>query len=78
MIAVLVFAVAAVALTVGLITGFRHGNTRTQAALKLARYREAIALADDLIKTPDAIDLRDRAQKLLAAHRAAHPTEQEH
>lgn len=73
MVAVLVFAAIAVGLTVGLIFGVGVGSNRTQAALKLARYTDAIALANDLIKTPDALDLRERAQKLIAAHRAANP-----
>jgi hypothetical protein len=72
MIAVLVLVVAATAGLVGLLVGYVTALTRTKDALKLARYRDAIALADDLIKTPDALDLRERAQKLLAAHRAAH------
>lgn len=76
MIAVLVFAAIAVGLLVGLLFGVGIGTGRTRDALKLARYRDAIALADDLIKTPDALDLRERAQKILAAHRAANPTKE--
>lgn len=71
MIAIVVFAAIMTGLTVGLLCGFGVGMTRTREALKLARYREAIALADDLVKTPDALDLRARAQKLLADHRHA-------
>lgn len=77
MIPVLVFAVLAVGLVTGLAAGVRIASTRTREALKLARYHDAIALADDLIKTPDALDLRGRAQKILAAHRAANPNEKE-
>ncbi len=73
MIALLVFAAVAAGVAVGLVLGHHLGSTRTRDALKLARYREAIALAGDLVKTPDALDLRDRAQKLLAAHRKANP-----
>ena len=73
MIVVLVFAAIAVGMAVGLIFGFGIGTTRTADALKRARYLDAIALADDLVKTPDARDLRDRAQKILAAHRKANP-----
>lgn len=73
MVAVIVFAGIAVGVITGLAFGFRVGTRRTAAALRLARYRDAIALADDLVKTPDALDLRDRAQKILAAHRAANP-----
>jgi hypothetical protein len=73
MIAVIVFATIMVGLTVGLISGLSLGQTRTREALKLARYRDAIALADDLVKTPDALDLRERAQKILADHRTANP-----
>lgn len=76
MVAILVFAVALVGILVGLLFGFSIGSHRTREALKLARYRDAIALADDLIKTPDALDLRDRAQKIMAAHRAADHTEE--
>lgn len=76
MVAVLVFAAITLGIVVGLLTGFVVGMTRTKEALKLARYREAIALADDLVKTPDALDLRDRAQDLLARHRAAHKTKE--
>jgi hypothetical protein len=76
MIAVLVFTAIAVGILVGLAFGLGIGTARTREALKLARYRDAIALADDLVKTPDALDLRDRAQKILAAHRAANPTKE--
>lgn len=71
MIILLVFLVFVIGLSTGALTGLTIGRERTQAALKLARYRDAIALCDDLIKTPDALDLRPRAQKILAAHRAA-------
>ncbi|HXM55364.1 MAG TPA: hypothetical protein VOB72_08235 [Candidatus Dormibacteraeota bacterium] len=73
MIGVLIFAAITVGVLVGLLFGFSVGMTRTTDALKLARYRDAIALADDLVKTPDALDLRPRAQKLLDAHHAANP-----
>lgn len=75
MIAILIFATMAVGIVVGLIFGLSVGMTRTREALKLARYRDAIALVDDIIKTPDALDLRERAQKIMAAHRAADSTE---
>lgn len=75
MIAVLILATMAVGIVVGLIFGLGIGTNRTREALKLARYRDAIALADDIIKTPDALDLRERAQKIMDAHRAAGPTE---
>ncbi len=73
MIAMIMFIAMTVATAAGVLMGFAIGSYRTTGALKLARYLEAIALADDLVKTPDALDLRDRAQKLLAAHRAAKP-----
>ncbi|MBG0567699.1 hypothetical protein [Actinoplanes aureus] len=76
MIAVLVFGVAALGVAAGVLIGFSIGTARTREALRAARYRDAIALAADLVETPDALDLRDRAQRILAAHRAAH-TEQE-
>jgi hypothetical protein len=76
MIAALVFAIVAVGIVTGLLFGYSVGMGRTKDALKLARYRDAIALADDLIKTPDALDLRERAQKILAAHRAANPSKE--
>lgn len=75
MIAVTVFGGMATALVVGLLIGFGIAAKRTSDALKLARYNDAIALADDLVKTPDALDLRDRAMKILAAHRAANRQE---
>lgn len=73
MIAFLILGAVMAGLGAGLLFGFGIGATRTSDALKLARYRDAIALADDLVKTPDALDLRARAEKLLAAHRAANP-----
>jgi hypothetical protein len=75
-IAVLVFGVAALGLTVGVLIGFAIGRSRTREALRLARYREAVALLADLVNTPDSLDLRDRAQRVLAAHRADHPDQE--
>lgn len=46
-------------------------SRRVADALKLRRYNDAIALCRDLVKTPDALDLRPRAQKILAAHQTA-------
>lgn len=71
MIVMLIFLVFVVGLCSGALAGMVVAGERTRDALKLARYRDAIALCDDLIKTPDALDLRPRAQKILAAHRAA-------
>lgn len=71
MVALLVLAAVIAGGIGGLAGGLHIAGRRTAAALKLARYRDAIALADDLIKTPDALDLRDRANKIVAAHRAA-------
>jgi hypothetical protein len=76
MVAIVIFAVLVVGVVVGLLSGFGIGTTRTREALKRARYADAIALADDLVKTPDALDLRDRAAKILAAHRAANPSKE--
>ena len=75
---VLIFVLAAIVagLLVGAMFGYGLSQERSEKALKLARYREAIALADDLIKTPDALDLRARAQKLLADHRKANPAKE--
>lgn len=73
MIPLLVVLTFAIGLAVGTWMGLDEGTKRTDRALKRARYEEAIALADDLVKTPDALDLRPRAQKLLDAHRAANP-----
>jgi hypothetical protein len=70
-IAALVLTVATVGVLAGVLVGFHVGTVRTKDALKLARYEDAIALADDLVKTPDALDLRSRAQSILTAHRAA-------
>lgn len=75
MIVLLVLLVFAVGLAAGAWTGLDAGTKRTAAALKRARYTDAIALADDLVKTPDALDLRPRAQALLDAHRAANHRE---
>lgn len=76
MIVVLVLAATATGAAVGLLIGFGIASNRTAEALKLARYRDAIALADDVVKTPDALDLRSRAQAILAAHRAANKTKE--
>lgn len=73
MIVLLGFLLFVVGLAVGIAMGVDVGMKRTDDALKLARYHDAIALADDLVKTPDALDLRPRAQRLLNAHRAANP-----
>ncbi len=73
MIPFLVTLTFAIGAAVGAWMGVDAGTKRTDDALKLARYHDAIALADDLVKTPDALDLRPRAQKLLDAHRAANP-----
>lgn len=71
MIALSVLAVFMIGLAFGALAGVAVGMERTRDALKLARYNDAIALADDLVKTPDALELRPRALKILAAHRAA-------
>jgi hypothetical protein len=75
-IAVLVFGVAALGLTAGVLIGFAIGRSRAREALRLARYREAVALLADLVNTPDSLDLRDRAQRVLAAHRADFPDQE--
>lgn len=75
MITLLVLLVFTAGLAAGAWLGLDTGTRRTGAALKLARYQDAIALADDLVKTPDALDLRPRAQKLLDAHHAANHRE---
>ncbi|WP_045745192.1 MULTISPECIES: hypothetical protein [Actinoplanes] len=71
MIAVLVFGVAALGVTLGVVIGFTLGRTRSREALRLARYDDAVRLAADLVNTPDALDLRDRAQQILAHHNKA-------
>jgi hypothetical protein len=75
-IAVLVFGVAAVGLALGVLIGFAIGRARTREALRLARYREAVAVLADLVNTPDSLDLRDRAQRVLSAHRADLPDQE--
>jgi uncharacterized iron-regulated protein len=75
MIMLMFFATAAAGLVVGAYLGRDVAGRRTAAALKLARYQDAIALAYDLVKTPDALDLRPRAQQIIAAHEAAHHRE---
>jgi hypothetical protein len=76
-IALLTFLIFLVGLTAGAWLGLDIGLRRTQDALQLARYRDAIALCDDLLKTPDALDLRPRASKILDADRAARSNRQE-
>lgn len=71
MIAVLILLVFMFGLTLGAWYGVAFAMKRTKDGLKKARYLDAIALCDDLVKTPDALDLRPRAQTILAAHRAA-------
>jgi hypothetical protein len=75
-IAVLVFGVAVLGLTVGVLIGFGIGTSRTRDALRVRRYDDAIAVLTDLVNTPDSLDLRDRAQRVLAAHRAALPEQE--
>lgn len=58
-------------LLIGAMIGLSIGMTRVSDALKLRRYESAVALARDLLKTPDALDLRDRARKIVADHEAA-------
>lgn len=71
MIVALILAGAALALPVGVILGQRHARARAAEVLRAARYLDAIALASDLLVTPDSLDLRPRAEKIVAAHRAA-------
>lgn len=75
MIIALVLAAVFIGVAAGAAAGLHVGTRRTRDALRLTRYRDAIALADDLVKTPDALDLRPRAQQILSAHRAANPKE---
>lgn len=65
-------------LLVGLMFGFGAGRIRSKEGLTAARYADAIALCRDLIKTPDALDLRPRASKIIAAHEAANPAKEQH
>jgi hypothetical protein len=71
MIALLVVGVCLLGFTLGSMITLAVWARRAKDALKLRRYHDAIALCDDLVKTPDAVDLRPRALKILAAHRAA-------
>lgn len=71
MIAVLVAGVWLLGFTFGALVAVAVWSRRAADALKLRRYNDAIALCGDLVKTPDALDLRPRAEKILAAHRAA-------
>lgn len=73
---VLVMASLAAGLLVGFVFGHGNGVLRSKEGRTAARYRDAIALCRDLIKTPDALDLRDRAQKIIAAHEAANPAKE--
>jgi hypothetical protein len=70
-IAVLIVAVLATGIVSGIAIGFKTAASRSRATLKVARYDDAIALMEDLVNNPDGADLRPRASKILAAHRAA-------
>lgn len=62
-------------LAVGLTAGWMAGRRFSAEGRRRALYLDAIALADDLVKTPDALDLRSRARRILIAHRKAFPEE---
>lgn len=69
---VLIIVVAAlIGAAVGARIGLTIGLQRTAAALKLARYRQAITLLRALVNTPDALTLRPRALDVLTEHDAA-------
>jgi len=70
MIVLLVAGMFLLGLNVGAYLAVVVWSRRAADALKWRRYNDAIALCDDLIKTPDALDLRPRAQKILADHQA--------
>lgn len=69
MIAVLAVALVVIGAVAGLIGGYKFGTRVTAEAHKLIRYAEAIGILRDLVNTPDAINLRPRAEKVLNAHR---------
>lgn len=68
MIALLSLLLFAIGLVVGVRVGRDIGIRRAVKGMTLRTYLDAIALCDDLVKTPDAMDLRPRAQQILAAH----------
>lgn len=71
MIALLVAGVFLLGLTVGSYVAVAVWSRRAADALKWRRYNDAIALCEDLVKTPDALDLRPRARKILDDHQAS-------
>lgn len=55
-------------------------ETATPAAKMRTNHRDAVALARDLIKTPDALELRDRANQIVSRYEAltSQPFEEEY
>lgn len=51
----------AVGVAVGLAVGHVYGTRLSVGARRYRNYVDLAALADDILKTPDATDLRDRA-----------------
>lgn len=71
MLALLIFLGAAVGGLAGLKAGLHIGTHRTAEAAKLIRYTAAIDVLGRLVETPDALELRPAAQRILAADAAA-------
>lgn len=67
---IVLFAVAVGGLA-GIAADRKYGIRATITGRDNARYLDAVALARDLISTPDALDLRDRARTIVDRHEAA-------
>lgn len=68
---ILVLAAMSVGIMVGLVFGYGLSQQRSKEAVHAERYRRALALLQDLINDPDALNLHDRASKILSEHRQA-------
>lgn len=71
MILIVVFAAMAAGIMVGLVFGHGLSQQRSAQALKARRYSACIRLLADLVNEPDAINLRERANKILVEHHKA-------
>lgn len=74
MILILAVATFAFGFLVGAATLRHYLTDLSQTARDDRRYRDAVALARDLTLTPDALDLRDRARRIVEQHDAATTT----
>lgn len=58
---------------VGIVIGIGIAHHGATDVMRSDNYLDAVALADDLLKNPDALTLRDRAQKIVDKHRESTP-----